>query len=78
LKNLPADDTPLPWRALLHFGFRHLKLSPQEFWSMTLHELSAALQTTAGSAGALQRDDLDRLMTSYPDTDTTGAAHEQI
>jgi uncharacterized phage protein (TIGR02216 family) len=50
------------------FGFGRLRLSPQDFWSMTPRELAAAMRFFAPVAhGGLKRSGLARLMQLYPD-----------
>lgn len=71
-------DTELPWERLMAFGFGVLQLSPASFWSMSLPELSAAMQGFGSANGAsgrvrpVHRTDLERLMARYPDTVETG------
>lgn len=50
-------------------GFGLLRLPPATFWAMTPRELGAALGAITGMerAGPPSRDDLARLMRSYPD-----------
>lgn len=59
----------IPWKDLMAFGFGILQLSSDQFWSMTLRELEAAL--TAGSqrpnSDHTSRSMLDEMITSYPD-----------
>jgi uncharacterized phage protein (TIGR02216 family) len=47
----------------MQLGFGVLRLSSQQFWSMTLRELSAALPASL----AMERRDLDALMERFPD-----------
>ena len=50
------------------FGFGRLRLSPQNFWSMTPRELAAAMGAFAPVASVrLERSALARLMRLYPD-----------
>ena len=35
---------PFPWQDVMAFGFGHLRLSPNSFWSMTPTELGAAMR----------------------------------
>ena len=51
-------------------GLGVLRLSPRDFWSMTLLELAAASRGARGGGieEALARDTLAELMLSYPDT----------
>jgi uncharacterized phage protein (TIGR02216 family) len=34
---------PFPWQQAMQFAFGQLRLSPKAFWSMTMHELNAAM-----------------------------------
>lgn len=55
-------------------GFGVMRLSPASFWSMSLPELSAAMQGLGSANGAsdrgrpLRRTDFERLTARYPDT----------
>jgi uncharacterized phage protein (TIGR02216 family) len=64
--------TPFPWDAAMQFGFGVLRLSSDQFWRMTPHELASAIAGRRGpSAPPLSRDALDELMRRYPDRSTT-------
>ncbi|CAN5209193.1 hypothetical protein BH10PSE7_BH10PSE7_03700 [soil metagenome] len=52
-----------PWAELMHLGLGRLRLSPRDFWAMTLRELHAAL----GVRQPLRRAELDDLMRRFPD-----------
>ena len=55
-------------------GFGVLKLDPDAFWSMTLHEFQAAVRGLSGDVGAspaLTRGELELLMQQYPDGATS-------
>ena len=53
-----------PWDAAMRLGLGRLRLSPREFWAMTLRELAAA----AGPMQApMSRGELERMMAKYPD-----------
>ena len=54
-----------PWPRIMQLGMGRLGLAPQEFWSMTLRELNAALGLTSGSG--MTRGDLLSLLERYPD-----------
>ena len=57
-----------PWRRAMEIGLGQLGRSPQEFWAMTPKELEAAIAGAIGRAPApLSREDLDRLISRYPD-----------
>jgi uncharacterized phage protein (TIGR02216 family) len=49
------------------FGLGVLRLSPQQFWSMTPRELACAIDTVTGRAPPLDRGTLTQLMQRYPD-----------
>lgn len=48
-------------------GFGLLRLSPQEFWSMTPRELGAALGPAVPVFNAPSRQSLEALMRAFPD-----------
>jgi uncharacterized phage protein (TIGR02216 family) len=48
-------------------GFGVLRLSPQQFWSMTPRELAYAIEAVTGHSSPLNRGTLAQLMTRYPD-----------
>ena len=58
---------PFPWDAAIGFGLGVLRLSPAAFWAMTPRELALAITSVTGGATPLQRSDLTKLMTRYPD-----------
>jgi uncharacterized phage protein (TIGR02216 family) len=59
---------PFPWQQAMQFAFGQLRLSPKAFWSMTMHELNAAMAAyTAQVSPPLLRDELDQLMQQHPD-----------
>ena len=54
----------------MSFGFRELRLSPNEFWSMTLREIDAACTPLSGvgSIGEqMSRSNLSKLIERHPD-----------
>ncbi len=54
------------------FGFGKLRLSPIEFWSMTLREITAASVALTGFSGAGNpppRSSLTHMLEDYPDDD---------
>ena len=59
--------TPFPWKQAMGFGLGVLRLSPQQFWSMTPRELACAIDTVTGRARPLDRGTLTQLMQRYPD-----------
>lgn len=66
-----AERRIFPWDETMAFALGVLRLSPSEFWAMTPRELALAMSPwTAGSA-APARDEFDRLMRRFPDTEET-------
>lgn len=62
---------PFPWTQAMGFGFGVLRLSPDAFWAMTPRELASAIRFARGDVIApLARDELDALMTRFPDRET--------
>ena len=60
--------TPFPWTEAMRFGLGVLRLPPRDFWAMTPRELASAWGAVVGERpGALGRNDLDRLMETFPD-----------
>ena len=56
------------WPNLMQFGFGVLRLSSNDFWSLTLLELDAALAAYSGNGQrAMSRDELNDLMRAHPD-----------
>ncbi len=63
-----ADVQPFPWASAMRFGFGHLRLPPEAFWSMTMHELNSAMTHHFGDAEVtLSRQKLDQLILENPD-----------
>jgi len=58
---------PFPWKQAIGFGLGVLRLSPQQFWSMTPRELGYAIEAVASRSAPLDRSTLTQLMTRYPD-----------
>lgn len=58
-----------PWARAMEIGLGHLRLSPRDFWRMTLPELATA--ASAIGFGRMQnemtRDALDALCAAHPD-----------
>lgn len=75
-----ADNPALPWRELMEFGLGELALSPNQFWAMTLKEISAAINGKrqlrfGGTGGAPSGAELAELIAAFPDTDTKGPSN---
>lgn len=58
---------PFPWDEAIGFGLGVLRLSPDAFWKMTPRELAYAIQAVTGRSAPLAREQLDQLMTRFPD-----------
>lgn len=59
-----------PWDQMMQMGLGRLHLSPDQFWSMSPHELSAAIKGLLGPVGStppMNRADLDQLLARFPD-----------
>lgn len=71
-----AGVARFPWRRAMELGLGRLGRSPTEFWAMTPRELEAAI---AGAIGVgpqpLSREDLDRLISRFPDPATEEDGH---
>ena len=59
--------TALPWRDLMRFGFGTLRLSPSEFWALTVPEITAAIEAHFPKADAPARADFQSLLHRFPD-----------
>lgn len=60
-----------PWHDLMRVGLGRLRLAPDQFWSMTPRELSAAIEGLPGMrprVGTMSRDRLAELTRQFPDT----------
>ena len=64
------DAGRIDWAGLMRLGLGTLRLPPDQFWSMTPHELSLALEGAGlkpvGGLG-MDRGTLERLMVAHPD-----------
>lgn len=58
-----------PWARAMEIGLGHLRLAPQDFWRLTLPELSAAARAIGlGSRReTITREDLAMLSLKFPD-----------
>lgn len=59
--------TPFPWKQVIGFALGALRLSPQQFWSMTPRELGYAIEAVIGHASPIDRGTLTKLMKDHPD-----------
>jgi uncharacterized phage protein (TIGR02216 family) len=59
--------TPFPWKQAIGIGLGVLRLSPQQFWSMTPRELAYAIEALTGRSPPLDRGAFTQLMKRYPD-----------
>ena len=65
-------NTLLPWSQLMAFGLGRLRLTPNDFWAMTLREMDAAVEGYTGSSKIVSipsRVAVNHLMTRYPDNE---------
>ncbi|MEM1039809.1 MAG: rcc01693 family protein [Pseudomonadota bacterium] len=75
------DPDPFPWSHVMAFGLGVLRLPPQQFWSLTPRELTAAMGTMETGTAVPSRNWLDQVQTRYPDANgacehmRTGADH---
>ncbi len=51
----------------MHFGLGQLRLSPQDFWQLSLPEIRAINRTMRGGRQAPSRAILNSLMQAFPD-----------
>jgi uncharacterized phage protein (TIGR02216 family) len=59
-----------PWTELLHMALGTFRLTPQQFWNMTLPELVMMIEAREGKQEVktpLQRAELEALQRSFPD-----------
>lgn len=65
---MSGSNEPFPWMFIMQFGLGTLKLSPSEFWNLSLHELNAALMAHyPESTQPTSRDWLMNAMIEFPD-----------
>lgn len=57
--------TAMPWADLLRAGVRHLGLTPQAFWQMSLAEWNLLARTA--TPPCIPRETFEALMARYPD-----------
>jgi len=65
-----AVNRTIPWPELMSFGFGVLRLGPNQFWSMSLHEMDAAISACTGFSmddAPINRLTLNGMMAAYPD-----------
>lgn len=62
--------TRFPWDRAMELGLGQLRLAPDQFWSMTLRELSAAAKGAgvASSVSVLSRARFETLVKNFPDS----------
>ena len=56
------------WSALMRAGIAGLRLTPEQFWTLTPYELRLMLGQTEPTQSAMDRDRLTQLMQEFPDT----------
>ena len=61
--------TRFPWERAMELGLGQLRLAPDQFWRMTLRELSAAARGARPETGgeAMTRASLSMLEMRFPD-----------
>jgi uncharacterized phage protein (TIGR02216 family) len=60
--------SPIPWDTLIAFGLVRLRLSPKDFWALSLRELNLMAAPFAAPRMALPgRTELEALARRYPD-----------
>ena len=69
------DEDEFPWDTLLGFALVRLRISPEEFWSLSMPELIAAIayfnsENTMKSA-PMRRASFSELMKKFPDDRST-------
>ncbi len=62
----------LDWPGLMRAGLRELRLTPDQFWSLTPAELTIMLGRDE-AASAMTRDGLDDLVRRFPDLSKDGS-----
>jgi len=64
-----SPPEPFPWEDAMALGLGVLRWNPTEFWRATPRELIAAWHALTGQrkSAPAGRQDLDRLMTAFPD-----------
>jgi uncharacterized phage protein (TIGR02216 family) len=68
MARMPSPRTPFPFTRAMAFGLCVLRLAPNDFWSMTPHELLRASEGVYGRHDiAPSRPMLDDLITRFPD-----------
>lgn len=60
------------WPGLLRLGLGHLKLRPEQFWSLTPVELLLMLGVEGGGNAPLGRARLEELVRQFPDMTEDG------
>jgi uncharacterized phage protein (TIGR02216 family) len=68
-----------PWANAMEIGLGRLRLSPCDFWAMTLPELAHAARGAGlgGGAGVMTRQALEGLAAQFPDCERSGERHER-
>lgn len=56
-----------PWQEIMQIGLGQLRLSPKDFWALSLRELNAMIGAYRPVFNGLNRQTLNALMQAYPD-----------
>lgn len=61
------EAAPFPWKEAMAFGFGVLRLSSEQFWRLTPHELASAVRALFGEGAQVSRDTMNELIARFPD-----------
>ena len=64
--------SPIPWERLIGFGLSRLRLSPTNFWALSLRELNLMAAPFVAPSALPGRADLEALVRRYPDGERDG------
>lgn len=62
-----ATVRPFPWEAVIHTGFRLLRLSSDAFWRLTPREFFAMTGGTRALSRTVDRQAMETMMRLFPD-----------
>lgn len=66
---MAESPQPFPWDAVMAFGLGTLKLSPKDFWGLSVRELQAAMTPyQENETKTISRQWLDSAMGRFPDS----------
>ncbi len=67
---MSKTNEPFPWQQIMSFGFGLLRLSPAQFWQLSLPELKAAIDCyRPNEQPSITRQWLVDAMQQHPDRD---------